>query len=401
VSETRDLDIVVGPEPAKLNEMLRDVEDVHGERMTLQMGPQHPATHGVLRLELETDGELVIKARVHIGYLHRCFEKVCENMTWPQIVPYTDRLDYCSAMNNSLGYALACEKLFGIEVSDRVQTIRVLVAEMNRIANHMVAVGTYGLDIGAWTPFLFLFQQREHILDLYDELSGQRLLYNYIWIGGLAHDIPDGWLAKVREYLTYMEGKLTELNTLLSYNKIYVERTANVAVLPPELAFEYGITGPNLRGSGVPWDLRKVEPYSGYEKYDFEIPVGDSTYGGVTGDCFDRYMVRVKEMGESLKIMKQAIERLEKMPADDVRANCPTSFSKMPVGECYVRTESPKGELGYYIVSDGKGKPYRLKCRAPSFTALSVIPRLAPGLLISDIVALVGSLDIVLGEVDR
>jgi len=400
VSDTRDLDLVIGPEPERLNAALADVEDVHGERMTLQMGPQHPATHGVLRLELETDGELVIKATPHIGYLHRCMEKVCENVTWPAVTLYADRLDYCSSMNNALGYAVAAEKLFGIEVSERVNTIRVLVAEMNRIANHMVAVGTYGLDIGAWTPFLFLFQQREHLLDLFDELSGGRLLYNYVWIGGLSHNLPDGWLRKVRDYLEYMKGKIEELNTLLSFNKIYVERTGKVAVITPELAIATGSTGPNLRGSGVKWDLRKVEPYCGYETYDFDIPVGTGEQG-IVGDCFDRYMVRVREMEQSLKIMAQAVDRLEKMPDDDVRAKVPASWAKMPVGEVYVRTESPKGELGFYLISDGKAKPCRVKVRAPSFTVLSVIPHVAPGLLISDIVALVGSLDVVLGEVDR
>jgi len=400
VNDIHDMNIPLGPTPGKLEDALAHVEDVHGERMTLQMGPQHPATHGVLRLELQTDGELVISATPHIGYLHRCFEKMCENSTWPQTIPYADRLDYCASMNNALGLALACEKLFGIEVSERVQTIRVLVAELNRLASHMIALATYGLDIGAWTPFLYLFQQREHILDLFDELSGSRLLYNYIWIGGLAHDLPDGWLEKVREFLRYMQPKIPELNTLLSYNKIFLERTGKVAVIPVEVAIDYGVTGPNLRGSGMKWDLRKNDPYSGYETYDFEIPVGKGEAGAL-GDCFDRYMVRVWEMEQSLRLIQQAVERLEKMSADDVRAAVPKSYAKVPVGEVYFRTESPKGELGFYVVSDGKAKPYRLKCRAPSFCTLSVIPRIAPGLFIADMVALVGSIDVVLGEVDR
>jgi NADH-quinone oxidoreductase subunit D len=400
VSNTRDLDILIGPSQEKLERALAGVEDVHGERMILQMGPQHPATHGVLRIELETDGEMIIAAAVHIGYLHRCFEKVCENVTWPQIVPYADRLDYCGAMNNALGYCLAAEKVLNLEVSERVQTIRVLVAEMNRIASHLVAIGTYGLDIGAWTPFLLLFQAREHLLDLFDEISGSRLLYNYIWVGGLAHDIPEGWLKKVREFMTYFAPKIPELNTLLSYNKIFTERTGNVAVLPADLAIKYGVTGPNLRGSGVKWDLRKNAPYSGYETYDFDIPIGTGEIGTV-GDCFDRYMVRVHEMEQSLRIMEQAIQRLESMPADDVRAAIPKSFSKVAVGEAYTRTEATKGELGFYVVSDGKSKPYRLKCRAPSFCTLSVLPKLAPGLLIADMVAVIGSFDVVLGEVDR
>lgn len=400
MTANHELNLPLGPQPGKLLDALANVEDIHGERMVLQMGPQHPATHGVLRLELVTDGEMVIKAVPHIGYLHRCFEKIAEQMTWPQIVPYVDRLDYVAAMNNTLGYALACEKLFGIEVSERVQTIRVLVSEMNRVASHMVALGTYGLDIGAWTPFLLLFQQREHLLDLFDELSGGRLLFNYIWIGGLAHDLPGGWLTKCRSFLNYMEPKVAELNKLLSYNKIFTERTAKVAVIPAAVAIQYGVTGPNLRGSGVQWDLRKAEPYSGYETYDFEIPVGTGELG-IVGDCFDRYIVRVREIEQSLRLIEQALGRLERMPGDNVQAAIPKSFAKVPAGELYFRTESPKGELGFYIVSDGKGKPQRLKCRAPSFCTLSVLSRIAPGLLISDIVALVGSIDIVLGEVDR
>jgi len=400
VNQTRELNLPIGMTPERWEQILDEVEDVHGERMVLQMGPQHPATHGVLRLELETDGEMIVGATPQIGYLHRCFEKVSENMTWPQVVPYTDRLDYISSMNCNLGYALACEKLFGIEVSERVQTIRVLVCELNRIANHAVALGTYGLDIGAWTPFLLLFQEREHILDMFDELCGGRLLYNYIWIGGLSHDIPDGWTDKVREFIVYMQPKIPELNQLLSFNKIFIERLAGVAVIPDDVAIQFGITGPNLRGAGVKWDLRKNDPYCGYEAYDFEVPVGTGEKG-ILGDCLDRYMVRVWEMEQSLKIVEQALDRLDRMPRNDVKAAIPKSFGKVPAGELYFRTESPKGELGFYIVSDGKGKPYRVKCRAPSFSHLSVVSSVAPGLLIADVVALIGSLDIVLGEVDR
>ncbi len=400
MSELKELDIPLGASPEKISRLLADFEDVHGERLMVQMGPQHPATHGVLRVELVTDGEMIAEAKPHIGYLHRCFEKVCENLTWPQIVPYTDRLDYCSSMNNNLGFVLACEKLFGIEVSERVQTIRVLVAELNRIANHFIVIGTYGLDIGAWTPFLYVMQEREHILDLFDRLCGGRLLLNYIWIGGLSHDLPEGWLRQVRDYLDYMKGKIKEINDLLSYNKIFIERLANVAVIPAEVCIQYGLTGPNLRGSGVKWDLRKNEPYSGYETYDFEIPVGRGEVGTV-GDCFDRYMVRVREIEQSLRIIEQAVARLEKMPRDDVKAAIPKRFTKVPEGEVYFRTEHSKGELGFYIVSNGKAKPWRVKCRAPSFSSLSVIPKVAPGLLIADMVALIGSIDIVLGEVDR
>lgn len=400
MSEIREIDIPVGATPQKISQMLENFEDVHGERMVVQMGPQHPATHGVLRVELETDGEMIMKATPHIGYLHRCFEKTCESMTWQQVVAYTDRLDYCSSANNNLGYVLACEKLFGIEVSERVQTIRVLVSELNRLASHFIAIGTYGLDIGAWTPFLYLIQEREHILDLFDRLCGGRLLLNYMRIGGLTYDLPDNWLKEVHEYLSYMEGKLDEVNNLLSYNKIFVERLANVAVISEDMCIKYGLTGPNLRGAGKKWDLRKNEPYCGYETYDFDIPVGDGEVGTI-GDCWDRYMVRIKECEQSMRIIKQATERLEKMPGDDVQAAIPKSMTKVAPGEIYFRTEHPKGELGFYIVSNGKKFPWRIKCRAPSFSSLSVMSAVSPGLLIADMVALIGSIDIVLGEVDR
>jgi len=400
LSNHQELNIPLGATPEKIMQIAAEFEDVHGETMVLQMGPQHPATHGVLRIELETDGEVIVKGTPHIGYLHRCFEKICEQMTWPQIVPYTDRLDYCSSMNNNLGYVLACEKMFGIEVSERVQTIRVLVSELNRIASHFIAIGTYGLDIGAWSPFLYLIQEREHILDLFDKLCGGRLLLSYIWIGGLSHDLPDGWLSGVREYLKYMNGKIKELNDLLSYNKIFIDRLANVAIIPAETCIQYGLTGPNLRGAGVDWDIRKVEPYSGYENYEFDVPIGTGEVGTV-GDCYDRYMVRVREVEQSLRIVEQTVDKLERLPGDDVRAAVPKTFTRVAPGEIYDRTEHPKGELGFYIVSNGKGKPWRLKCRAPSFSSLSVLPEIAPGLLIADMVALIGSIDIVLGEVDR
>ncbi len=400
MSEVKDMDIPLGPSMEKVDEAVSQSESVFGERMRIQMGPQHPATHGVLRVEIETDGEMIVRGTPHIGYLHRCFEKVAENCTWPQIVPFNDRLDYCSSMNNNLGFALACEKLFGIEVSERVQTIRVLVCELNRIANHCVALAAYSLDIGAWTPFLLLIQEREHILYLFEEICGGRLLLNYIWIGGLSHDITEGWLKKVHDFIEYMEPKIPELNQLLSYNKIFIERLANVAVIPPDVCIQYGVTGPNIRGAGIKWDLRKNEPYSGYETYDFDIPVGTGEQGQI-GDAYDRYMVRVNEIVQSLRIIGQAAERLEKMPGDDVKASIPKSFAKVPKGEIYFRTEHPKGEFGFYIVSNGKSKPHRLKCRAPSFSNLCVLSKVAPGLFIADMVALIGSIDIVLGDVDR
>jgi NADH-quinone oxidoreductase subunit D len=365
--------------------------------MTLQMGPQHPATHGVLRLELQTDGEIVTSVTPYIGYLHRCFEKISESVSWSQVVPYTDRMDYCASMNMSLGYALAAEKVMGIEVNERVKTIRVMVAELNRIASHLIALATNSLDIGAWTPFLLLFQEREHVLDLLEELSGGRLLYNYIWIGGLSYDLPDGWTTKVREFCDYLEPKFKELNNLLSYNKIFIERNANVGVMTPEIAVAYGVTGPNLRATGMNWDLRKNDPYSGYETYDFDIPVG-FTGPAVPGDCWNRYMVRIREMGESVKIIRQAVDRL---PDGDVKEKIPRNFNKVPIGDCYVRTEAPRGELGYYVVSNGTKNPYRVKARSGAYCAISALPAFATGILIGDMVAIVASIDIVLGEVDR
>lgn len=396
MNETRELNIPLGLTTERW-EKLQETALAAGERMTLQMGPQHPATHGVLRLELETDGEAVTKITPYIGYLHRCFEKVAESVTYPQVIPYADRMDYLASMNMALGYVLAVEKLMGIEVNERIKTLRVLVCELNRIASHCVALATYGLDTGAWTPFLYLFQAREHILDLLEELSGSRLLFNYIHIGGLAYDVPDGWVQKVREFCDFMDPKIPELNDLLSYNKIFIERTANVGVMSPEVAIAYGVTGPNLRATGVDWDMRRDAPYSGYENYDFEPQLGRGEMGQA-GDCWDRYIVRVREISESLKIIRQALERL---PQGDVRETMPRSFSKMPVGEVYISTEAPRGELGIYLVSDGSNKPYRAKARSGAYCAVSALPAFAVGVLIADLVAIVASIDIVLGEVDR
>ncbi|MDK9700738.1 MAG: NADH-quinone oxidoreductase subunit D [bacterium] len=365
--------------------------------MTLNMGPQHPSTHGVLRVELHTDGEIVHEAIPHIGYLHRCMEKICETIPYNQVVPYTDRLDYCAAMNENFGYVLAVEKLMGIEVNERVQRIRVAMAELNRIASHLIAVGTFGLDAGAFTPFLYCFRDRERILDMFEKVCGGRLLYSYMWVGGLSNDLPDGWIQECLEFCDYFEPKVNEYNDLLSYNKIFVERCANVGVLPPEIAIAYGVTGPVLRGSGIKWDLRKDEPYSGYENYDFNVIVGDGRKGTV-GDNWDRYFVRVLEMLESVKIIRQALKDL---PEGNVQEKVPKNFMKMPVGDVYFRTETPRGEIGYYIVSDGTKLPYRLKVRSPAYCNLSVVQVLARDQLIADLVIILGSIDIVLGEVDR
>jgi NADH-quinone oxidoreductase subunit D len=377
------------------------LEDLDDDEMILQMGPQHPATHGVLRVELKTDGEVVKDARIHIGYLHRCFEKHAESIDYAGVIPFTDRMDYVASMGNSLGYALTVERMLEIEVSPYVQTLRVIFAELQRIASHCVAVGTYTMDIGAFTPFLHLLRDREKILDLFEWTCGARLLYNYNWVGGLSHDIPQGWTRACREFLKEFDAiTFPELMNLIITNKIFIKRTAEVGVLPVELAKSYDLTGPNMRGSGVPYDLRKDEPYCGYESYDFEVPVGKGEYGP-PGSCFDRNIVRVREMAEGSRIIHQALDRLETLEKADVREKVPKRI-KPPKVDHYGRSEAPRGHLGYYIVADGKGvQPYRVKVKSPCFTAMSVFHHLARGVFVADIIALIGSLDVVLGEIDR
>lgn len=370
---------------------------IQGDQMILNIGPQHPSTHGVLRLKVKTDGEIISKITPYIGYLHRCFEKHCENVTYEQVIPYTDRCDYLGSMNNNFGYAVAMEALMGIEVPEKVEYIRVIVAELNRIASHLLALGTYGLDVGAFTPFLYMFRDRERILDLFEMLCGARLLYNYIWVGGVSHDLPVGFVESTYEFLDYFQPKIKEYNDILTYNKIFIERTGDVGVLPPDVAISYGVTGPNLRGSGVRWDLRKDDPYSIYDRFEFDIPIGVGAMGSV-GDCWDRYYVRMREMEESAKIVRQALNQMPK--EGDVHAALPRKI-RPPKGSIYRRTESPRGDLGYYIISDGSPKPYRLKMRSPAFTALSVLSEIAQGWMLADIIAILGSLDIVLGEIDR
>ncbi len=368
-----------------------------GDDLILQMGPQHPSTHGVLRLELVLDGEIVKAITPHIGYLHRCFEKHAEALTYPQIIPYTDRMDYLAAMSMELGYVLAVEKLIGLtELPERLQYIRIIMVELQRIASHLVAVGTYGLDVGAITPFLWCFRDREKILDLFEWASGARLLYNYLWVGGVMQDLPQGFMAQTREFLDYFEPRVQELNDLLSFNKIFIERTATIGVLAPDVGINYGLGGPNLRGSGVKWDLRKEEPYGIYDRFDFNVPVGTGEFGTL-GAAWDRYMVRVREIIESIKILRQAIDQI---PDGDPNEAMPRRV-RPPEGDVYMRTESPRGEIGFYLVSDGSEKPYRCKGRSPCFTAISAIDAIARNGLLADVVVNIGSLDIVLGEVDR
>ena len=366
------------------------------EEMVLNMGPQHPSTHGVLRLELVLDGELIEDVIPHIGYLHRCFEKHSEAMTYPQVIPYTDRMDYLASMYNEFGYVVAMERLMNIEVPERVQYIRVIMGEFQRIASHLVALGTYGADIGAFTPFLFCFRDREKILNLFEITCGARLLYNYMWIGGVSHDLHADFIRLANEFIKEFRPNLKELNDLLTFNQIFIDRTANVGILPAETAINYGITGPNLRASGVKWDLRRDDPYSIYDKFDFEIPIGKGEKG-TTGDCWDRYYMRVREMEESLKIIEQALDQI---PEGDVSSAIPKRV-KPPVGQIYARVENPRGELGYFIISDGSLNPYRIKVRAPSFVNLEVLGELCKGHLVADVVAILGSIDIVLGEIDR
>jgi NADH-quinone oxidoreductase subunit D len=346
---------------------------------------------------LVVDGEVVVDAIPHIGYLHRCFEKHCEAMTnYQQVIPYCDRLDYIASMNMDWAYALAVEKLLGIKVPERVEYIRVIMGELQRIASHLIALGTYGLDVGAFTPFLFYFRDREHILDLFEMTCGARLLYNYIWVGGVSHDLPPGFIDKAKAFCKYFRPNITEVNNLLTYNEIFIKRTANIGILPKDVAINYACSGPMLRGSGVNFDLRRDDPYSIYDRFQWEPAVGKGEVGTV-GDCWDRYMVRTREMEQSLNILEQALEQI---PAGDVSSAIPKRIRPNP-GEVYVRSESPRGEIGFYVVSDGSGTPYRVKARSPAFVNLSITPEICKGYMIADMVAIVGSIDIVLGEVDR
>ncbi len=367
------------------------------EHMVVNMGPQHPSTHGVLRLKVKTDGEIVSDVYPVIGYLHRCFEKHAENLTYDQVIPFTDRCDYLASMNMNFGYVVAVEELMELKVPERVEYIRVIMGELNRIASHLLALGVYGLDIGAFTPFLYMFRDRERILDIFELTCGARLLYNYMWVGGVSHDLPENFNTILNDFLDYFEPKIKEYNDLLTFNKIFIERTADVGVLPQDVAISYGVSGPNLRASGFSWDVRKDEPYSVYEKIEFETPLGDGRMGTI-GDCWDRYWVRMCEMEESCKILRQALEQMPK--TGDVHSAIPKKI-RPPKGSIYRRTESPRGDLGYYIVSDGSPVPFRLKMRSPAFTSLSVLGELSQGWMLSDVIAILGSLDIVLGEIDR
>ena len=375
-----------------------DKSIIGADEMILNMGPQHPSTHGVLRLKIVTDGEIVSHIEPIIGYLHRCFEKHCENLSYEQIVPFTDRCDYLASMHMGHAYSLAVEKLLDVKIPERVEYIRVIVSELQRISSHLIAVGVFGLDVGAITPFTWTLRDRERILDLFEQLSGARLLYNYICPGGVMHDLPPNFISRTEDFLNYFEPKMVEINDLLTTNKIFIERTADVGILPIEVGLNYGVSGPSLRASGIANDLRKDEPYSIYDKFDFDVPVGKGDMGTV-GDCWDRYWVRVKEIEESIKILRQAIKSIPKHDGD-IHESRPKKIRPMK-GEVYSRYESARGDVGFYIRSDGKNIPTRLKMRSPAYCNLSILNEISSGWMMSDVITILGSLDIVLGEIDR
>ncbi len=390
--------------------------DLVGEKMVLNMGPSHPATHGVLRLILEMDGEVITKAEPDVGFLHRGDEKIAENMHYNQFVPYTDRLDYLAPLANNVAYALAVEKLMGWEVPERGRAIRVICCELARISAHMLGVGVFAMDVGAMTVFLYTFTEREKIYNLCEQLTGARFTTSYTRVGGQVRDLPEGFASAVRKFLDELEPVIDEVDKLLTRNAIFMARTQNLGVITKQEAIDWGITGPNLRGSGVEHDLRKTNPYLDYDRYDFDIPIG------TTGDCFDRYLVRMEEMRQSVRILRQVFDKLPGGPINvtDQKGYLPkkegvlmkmeelihhfiiaTQGIDAPAGEVYFGAENPKGELGFYIHSKGGGVPYRLKIRSPSFINLSILSKMLPGHLLSDVPSVLGSLDFVMGECDR
>ena len=393
-----------------------DNTELTTREITLNMGPQHPSTHGVMHLILHLQGEKIMKAEPDIGYLHRGMEKIAENLLYGQFVPYTDRLDYLSSMTNNLGYVMAVEKLLGLEIPERGKYIRVIVSELSRISSHLLAVGAWGLDLGAITMVIYAFREREMVLDLFEMLCGARLTYNYMKIGGLRGDLPPGFKEKCAEFIKIFPKRVDEYETLLTGNRIWLQRNKGVGVISAKDAIDLGLTGPSLRGSGVKWDIRKDEPYLVYDRLDFEVPVGTN------GDCFDRYMCRVAEMRQAASIISQALQQI---PDGPVNAEAPDIVSpprqdvynnmealihhfkivshgfKAPVGEVYASIEAPKGELGYYIRSDGTEKPFRVKIRAPSFVNLQGIDPMSRGAYFADVVSVISSLDPVFGEVDK
>lgn len=399
-------------------EQVESGKNIHKKDLTLSMGPQHPATHGVLKLNVDLDGETVLDMIPTIGYLHRGTEKLAEDRTYMSAMPLTDRLDYISAMCNNVGYCVAVEKLLGVEVPERAKYIRTMLCELNRISSHILWLGTHALDIGAMTVFLYGFRERETIMELFEMLTGARLTVSFPRIGGIRNDVSNEFLQKAWNFCEIYPSKIEEYETLIDQNRIWLQRTKGIGIVSAKDAISWGLTGPVLRGSGVAYDVRKVEPYDAYGKVEFEVPLGKE------GDVYDRYRVRMNEMRQSVRIIKQCIE---KMPAGPIIAPDAPKFTlppkdkvmrdmealihhfvliskgpmTAPEGEVYVATEAPKGELGFYFVSDGTGKPYRMRLRAPSFIHVSALPMLCKGHLVADIIANIGTLDIVLGECDR
>lgn len=388
--------------------------DVRTDEMLVNMGPQHPSTHGVLRLVLRTDGEVVSEVTPHLGYLHRCAEKIGENLTPRQFIPYTDRMDYLAGMNMNLGWALVVEKLMKYEPPEKGRHLRVIISEMGRIASHLVGMGAYGLDLGTFSPFLYAFRERERILDLFEEVCGARLTYSYITVGGATADLPPGWLEKCEAFLTQLEPIIVEYHTLLTTNSIFIKRTAGIGVMSAATAIDYGTSGPVLRGSGVDHDLRRdgEEIYTAmYDGYAFEVIVEknghypkDHQYPAVPqeailGDCWHRFYVRMLEVMQSIDLVRQAIDRYSVATGNYGE---PTKLNqKLPKGEVYLETEAPRGQMGFYIVSNGEAIPWRARARSSSFCNLSVTSELCRDCLIADVPAIVGSLDIVMGEIDR
>lgn len=369
---------------------------IQTEEMMLNMGPQHPSTHGVIRFVVKSDGEVMSEAIPDVGYLHRSIEKIGEICEYQGFMPYTDRADYVSAMNANLGYAMVVEKLMELEIPERAEYLRVISSELNRIISHLIAVGTMAMDVGAATPFIHALKEREKVNDLMEALCGQRLTYNYVRIGGVGYDMPPEFTERVLQFLDQFEPMMEEFENLISSNKIFIERLANVGVISRDDALAYNLVGPNLRASGVDYDLRRRMPYSVYPQLDFEVIVGKGEQGTV-GDCFDRFVCRVREIKESIKILRQCFAQI---PEGDILAKIPATI-KPPVGEAYVRTESSRGDMGYYLISDGSKNAFRVRIRTGSFAAMSIIQKASQGMMIADLIAFIASLDIVAPELDR
>lgn len=363
---------------------------IRTEELLLNVGPQHPSTHGVFRVIIKLDGEIITEATPVMGYLHRGTEKLAENLTYTQIIPYTDRMDYVSAMTNNYVLCHAVEQLMQLEIPERAEYLRLIAMELQRVASHLVWWGTYLLDIGAMSPFLYAFRDREIIINLFNELCGARLTYNYMRVGGVKWDAPEGWIGKVRDFIPYMRGKLKEYENLVGGNEIFLSRIKGIGTYDAKTAIDYGLSGANLRCTGVDWDLRKNKPYGIYDRFDFKVPVGKN------GDCYDRYLLRMAEVTESLNILEQAVEQI---PDGDIMGKVPRII-RPPEGEIYSAIESPRGEIGCYIVSKGKDKPFRLKFRRPSFVNLQILPKLLVGESMTNLITILGAIDIVLGEVD-